>query len=310
VPFFAVGADVERDGYYTLREVDTAPAAAQAIDTLHSFDGVLEPAGTRQSHLRSVEITRDTAANPLGTTEEAYIGVPAAATDSLTRWYDYSANTVTEATPTSTVTTEFGDVDLYSAAAAPSPTDAALVYDLPYAEQGKTDCKVWDDRGTGLDAKTDAEGIVQWQRCFTTSHEFQGRPVLSNARLRVRLDTDPTTQPGLQAERWDGQNDQWADVTLAPNDNPDGWALVDADLVTIGPAALEAQLLFRADDGTQRPLNARLSRGDDVLLFTTPPNAPNSTPISLQDVVSPIASERLQTAGESLGLRDREGVRR
>jgi len=310
VCFFAVGDDVERDGYYVLREMDTSPAAPQSTGTLHSFDGVMEPAGTRRSSLRSVEITVDGIPNPLGTTEQALIGVPAAATDSLTRWYDESANTLSEATPTQTVATEFGDVALYDVAAAPSPTAAALVYDLPYQDQGKTDVRVWDDRDTGLDAKTDTDGVVQWARVFTTSHEYQGRPVVSNGRLRVLLEEDPAAQPGIQAERWDAANDQWSSVTPAPNGNPDGWAVVDADLTRIGPAAVRAQLLFRAADGTTAPLNARLSRGEEVIAFSPPPNAPAATPVSLQDLLEPIASGRLQTAGESLGLRAREDIRR
>ena len=310
VPLAADDESTDRDGYYVLQEADTAPAAPQSEGVLHTFSSRLELSGTRKSHLRSVEITVDAVANPLGTTEEAAVGVPAAATDALTRWYDESANTLTDATPTETVATEFGDVNLYDVASAPSSTSAALVYDLPYAEQGRTDCRVWDDRDQGLAAKTDADGVVQWARVFVTSHEYQGRPVLSNGRLRVLCDEDPTAQPGLQAERWDADAGQWASVALAPEGNPDGWALVDADLTRIGPAAVEAQLLFRAADGTQAPLNARLSRGAGVLLFETPPNAPAATPVSLQDLVSPIASERLQTAGESLGLRAREDVRR
>ena len=309
VPLFATeGESTDRDGYYVLEEADTAPAAPQSEGVLHSFSSRLELSGSRSSHFRAVEITVDAVDNPLGTTEEARIGVPAAATDSLTRWYDYSANTLTDATPTETVATEFGDVALYDVASAPSTTSAALVYDIPYAEQGKTDVRVWDDRETS--SKTDAEDVVQWARVFITAHEYQGRPVVSNGRLRVLLDEDPTTQPGLQAERWDDATSEWASVALAPEGNPDGWALVDADLTHIGPAAVEAQLLFRADDGTQAPLNARLSRGANTILFATPPNAPDATPVSLREVVEPIASNRLQTAGESLGLRAREDIRR
>jgi hypothetical protein len=309
VPLFTTGGDnTDRDGYYVVQEADTGAAAPRAEGALHTFSSRLELSGSRNSHFRSVEITVDSVANDFGTTEEARIGAPSQA--SLVRWYDERANTLTQATPADTVTTEFGAVDLYDVASAPSTTSAALVYDLPYADQGKTDVRVWDDRDKGLAAKTDAEGVVQWARVFVTSHEYQGRPVVSNGRLRVLLDEAPAAQPGLQAERWDASSSQWASVTLAPEGNPDGWALVDADLTHIGPAAVEAQLLFRAADGTQAPLNARLSRGADVLLFATPPNAPAATPVSLREVVEPIASERLQTAGESLGLRARSEVRR
>ncbi|MFA1612059.1 hypothetical protein [Halobellus rubicundus] len=307
VPLFSTASETKTDGYYVLKSADERPLDP-ASERVHRIDGVLRHAGTRQSHLRTVEITVDTVDNPLGTTEEAYVGVPATAT--LTRWYDYSGHTLTQATPAQTVATEYGDVELYDVASAPSTTSAALTYDLPYADQGAADVRVWDDRETDLASKTDAEGIVQWGRVFTSSHEYQGRPIVSNARLRVLFDPDPTAQPGLQAERWDAANSQWSAVALAPNGNPDGWALIDADVVTIGPAAVDAQLLFRADDGTEAPLNARLSRGDDVLLFESPPNASDQTPVTLQDLVSPIASDRLQTAGESLGLRAREEVRR
>jgi hypothetical protein len=308
VPFVSLGAKREDDGYYTLESIDAEPVEEAARGYLHRYTATLEEAGTRRSSFRSVEIAVDSAPNPLGTTEESVIGVPAAATDSLTRWYDYSANTLTPATPTTTVATEFSDVELFDVAAAPSPTAAALVYDLPYTNQGKTDVRVWDDRDRGLTAKTDADSVVQWARVFVASHEYQGRPVVSNGRFRVLLNEDPATRSGVQAERWDPGASRWTSVALGSN--PEGWALIDADLTRIGAAAVRAQLLFRAEDGTQAPLNTRLSRGEDVLLFSTPPNAPAATPVSLRDLMEPIASDRLQTAGESLGLRAREEVRR
>lgn len=306
IPFFALGVEREDDGYYTLGSIDAEPVEETARGYLHRYTATLEEAGTRRSSLRSVELTVDSVANDFGTTEEAFVGVPVAA--SLQRWYDERANTLTQATPADTVTTEFGDVALYDVATAPSTTDAALVYDLPYEEQGKVDVRVWDDRDTGLNAKTDADGVVQWARVFVTSHEYRGRPVLSNGRLRVLCDEDPTVVSGVTAERWDTANSTWSSVSLGSN--PDGWRVIDVDVVAIGPAAVDAQLLFENAAGTQHALNARLTRGDNTILWTNPPNEDDQTPTALRDVLDPIASTDLQTGGESLGLRAREEVRR
>lgn len=305
VPLFSTGADADLDGYYTLKSADKRPLDP-ATDRLYRVNGILRSAGTRRSSLRSVELTVDSVANDFGTTEEAFVGVPAAA--SLQRWYDERANTLTQATPADTVTTEFGDVNLYDVATAPSTTDAALVYDLPYEEQGKVDVRVWDDREQGLGAKTDAEGVVQYQKVFVTSHEYRGRPVCSNGRLRVLCDEDPTVVPGVTAERWDTANSTWSSVSLGSN--PNDWRVIDVDVVAIGAAAVDAQLLFRNDSGTQHALNARLTRGDDTILWTNPPNEDDQTPTALRDVLDPIASTDLQTGGEALGLRAREEVRR
>jgi hypothetical protein len=307
VPLFTTeGDNTDRDGYYVVQEADTGAAAPRAEGALHTFSSRLELSGSRNSHFRSVELTVDSVANDFGTTEEAFVGVPAQA--SLVRWYDQSANTLTQATPADTVTTEFGDVALCDVANAPSTTDAALVYDLPYQEQGKVDVRVWDGREQGLGGKTDAEGVVQYQKVFVTSHEYRGRPILSNGRLRVLLDEDPTVVPGVTAERWDTANSTWSSVSLGSN--PDEWRVIDVDVVAIGPAAVDAQVLFENGSGTQHALNARLTRGDDTILWTNPPNEDDQTPTALRDVLDPIASTDLQTAGEALGLRAREEVRR
>lgn len=304
VDFAAVTGESARDGYYVLKRMDTSPTAPQSVGTIHEFDGVMEPAGTCRDSLRSVEITVDSLDNDFGTTDAAFVGVPAAAT--LTEWYDVNANTLSDAAVAATVTTEFGDVDLYDVAGAPSSTDAAFVYDLPFAEQGKTDVRVWDDRDQGLGGREDADGVVRWGRVFTTSHEFTGKPILSNGRIRVLFDEDPSVVPGLSVEAY--TSGSWSSVSLGSNS--DDWRVVDVDLSTVEPAATTAQVRFRDSSGTEHLLNTRLTRGADDIVFANPELEPDTTPSALQDLLDPVAAPRVKTANERLDIRARSEVRR
>ncbi|MDQ2053228.1 hypothetical protein [Halobellus sp. H-GB7] len=302
VPLYSMGSETETDGYYVLKSADGRPLDP-ATNRLHRIDGVLRAAGTRRSHLRSVATTIATQPNDFGNDERARVGVDARAT--RPQWKDRTSNATEDATIVTTRTGAFGDVALVDPQASTfeAPT---LVYDLPYEHQGAMDVRVWDDRGHGLDGKTDSDGVVQWARVFTTSHEFAGATVLSNGLVRLRCADDAET---IAAERYDAGAGAWTAVALGSSE----WTLVDVGVVSIGPAAVDARLTFA--DRTSSPvayyeLAARVTRGDETIQFTTPGrDAQGGTPAGLLDLLDPIASTSRLTAGESLGLVARDDVR-
>ncbi|WP_363463405.1 hypothetical protein [Halogeometricum borinquense] len=299
IPFFGVGESTEYDGYYVAHSGQSEPLDATAAGSLQRVGAVLKEAGTRQSHWRSVEMNvsdtqNDITNNPAQSTA---VGIPAAAT--LMRWFDPVADEVQPATPSATTATEFGDVALVAASDAPTDS-SALIYDLPYVESGKTDVRVWDNRGV---AKTDAENVVQWDRVFVPDHDCVGSPVVSNGAIRLTLDA----ANGIAAERWVDGSAAWQDVELNDSD----WSLVDADLVNVAPASMDSQLLFEnSSSGVQHALNMRLGRGRTKVLFTNPSGEDNQTPSGLADYLRPIASDEVETTNASLNLRSRQEVRR
>ncbi|WP_199517563.1 hypothetical protein [Haloferax sp. Atlit-12N] len=296
IPFFGVTNETEFDGYYVPESGATRPLDAQVVGEIHRVNAVLSEAGTKASHLRSLAMSLSPVQNDHGNDQSASLTVPATATG--VRWFNSVDGTTTSPTPTNTLSTQFGDVDVFDAAGAPT-TESELVYDVPYADQGKTDCRVWDDRGV---TKLDADDNVQWAKVFVTSHEFAGNIVVENGLVRLEMDGPTNT---LDVSVWSDGTGQWSSLSLGASD----WQLSDVDLTHIGPVAIEAQLRFEnTTDGSQHAQNMRLARGATKVLFENPDNEAETTPTGLQDLLDPIASKEAQTANESLGLRKRSEV--
>ncbi|ELZ96062.1 hypothetical protein C440_05712 [Haloferax mucosum ATCC BAA-1512] len=298
IPFYGVDGQTAFDGYYVPKRGSSRPLDAQVSGQVHRVNATLSEAGTRRTHLKAVTMEVSDANNDHGNNLTSEIAIPSAADTSLTRWLSDDGMT-TVATPTTTRTTQFGAVDIYNTAAAPTAT-STLIYGLPYTETGKTDCRVWDDRGV---SKLDANDNVQWQRVFATAHEFVGRIVVENGLVRLTMDDRTQT---LTAETWDDVNQTWSNVSLGTSD----WVLVDVDLVHLGPVAVEAQLLFEDPTGGQHAQDMRLTRGSTAVLFENPMNETDATPVGLQDLLEPVASTSAQSANESLDLVDRKVVRK
>lgn len=301
IPVFATDAiEGLSDGYYTVGSATTGPYEEQAAGKLHEYTLSLESVGTRRTHFRAVACDIVTEDNDFGSgAEEPYVGIDARAREGTVRWFDAASETLEAASPVATVTGEFGDVDLYDAST-PSFDSPRLIYDLPYADEGDVDVVVWDDRGKS--AKTDADGVVQWQRVFSSGHGFAGSLVLSNRRVRLTVDDIAGT---IAAEAY--TSGSWSDVALGTSD----WVPIDIDVVTIGPAAARVQLLFEnTSTGATFPLDAFLYRGWTGVLFARTENHTGATPSGLIDLLSPIASDRLESPGPTATLVERSDVRR
>ncbi|UIP00329.1 hypothetical protein Hbl1158_02870 [Halobaculum sp. CBA1158] len=307
VPVYGSDAvDDLTDGYYILQSATTEPERPQAAGRLHRYSVELEAAGTRAQQLRAVHTSPNASieqdiATP--TTEQQYVGVDARAT--LTRWYDTTSGDLTSATPVDTTETVHGDVDLYDPTSA--PTDApALTYKLPYAQEYERDCVAHDTRGY---ADKESDGVINWQRVFATSHEIgsDAALVLSTRAIRVRVDEDAGT---LTAEEWDasaaGGDGAWTDIALPASD----WEPVDIDLVYLGPARIQAQVVFEnASTGELATVDGRWHRGWDLIQWSRATGEP--TPSGLVDLLEPTASGSVETPGSEAGLVKRSGeVRR
>jgi len=295
VPYHAINGTASTDGYYALENIGAGPLDPRS-DSIQEFDGILRFSGTRSSHYRELELEPTKCDYPGANEQACPIGVPASA--SGVRWMHPESGETAAADPTTTVTSEFGDVDVYDADPGRVPfSGASLVYDLPYAEAGSRDVKVWDDHGR---AKFDADGVCSWQRVFISAHDPRGTLVLDNGLLRVYLDT----ANGLTVEEWDSSSSAWTTVSLSST----GWTLQVADLRSLSPVRTQARLVFGDGSGTTYSLDAILHRGRSRLQFDRPPSAETGVPAGLEDSLSPLAGDNLYDSGAGLDPRDREEV--
>lgn len=310
VPFYGVN-DTPPDEAYVTADRAEGGRVAPVSDAAAQFRGRLVAQGTRATHRRAVHAAAQSSrqiSHDFGNSVVGYIGVPSSATK--VKWVSNDTTARTTATADQTVAAEFGDVALYDVETAPTSPDVTgrpyLVYDLPYADEGDVDAGVWDTYG--VSSKTDADGIVAWQRVFAAAHEFRGVPVIETGRLRTTLDT----AAGLTAERWDDGAGSWASVTLGTSD----WVLDEVDLVRPGAAHVYAQLTFRATaDTTDRsqgdlyPLDAYWHRGWDDVQFAIPEGESGPIPSDLVTLLDPVAADTVINPRPDRTLLSREDLR-
>lgn len=319
VAFFQLNTRTEEDGYYSLGNVNITRAEAKQ-DKFIQFNGNLTKEGTRQSHYRQMDFTVSLVDNEFGNTDEATIGVPADAT--RTFWFDTVSGQQQTATPDSTVEAEgtydltgtsavTRDVDLFDANANPYGSDGVLLYDLPYDEEGRTDCGVWDtldDAGDKITVDSEGNDILNWQRVFVQDHDFIGNPVMENGRISIEFDL---SAPGFNTiEEWNSGGGTWDTVSLNASN---GWAPIDVDFTEIGEVSVKAQVLFEdSDDGSVYPLDFILTRGADRPIIAVPPNAGSvygALPTDLETYLTPLANDEQNSPNADLGLIQRSETR-
>jgi hypothetical protein len=295
VPFVTVGKQSGDNGYYTLSNVDLEPLDPRGKG-FYKFDGVLTKEGTRESKRRRVTTNPYQLENDFGNQQTAYVGVPAAATDVV--WYDAETEATEPVSVVETRTAEHGSVDVVDAQAS-SFSEPALVFDLPYQQEGKVDVVVWDDHGR---AKLDSEGINAWQWVFASGHEFAGNPVVDNGLVRVHLDTN-----GLVVEEWDASTDSWTAVSLGASD----WTLEGWDITEISPTRTDVQCRFENASSSKSPyyLDMSLKRGWEWPQWTVSEGETPPTPSGLVDLLDPVANESDYSPQAEQGLVARGEVR-
>ena len=263
LPLFdaAGGVQARKRGYYEVARIDVTPAQ-ESRDDVYQYDVNLTLAGTREDDRRAVATNPQTVGTQLATGSPAPIGIPAVARN--VRWYDEPTGTE-PASPTATVTAEFGDVDQYQPedATADAPT---LVYDLPFEADGPTDVRVYDDRDRAKFVDTVSGGQANvWTHVFHPGYQFDGSPVIDSGRLRVRFDVAGGV---VTAETYDTGTDSWDAVGLTMGD----YELVDYSFERLQPTGAKALVTLRdTTDGSTSRTRMTLRRGrDEVLLQPLP----------------------------------------
>ena len=289
------------DGYYTLSNVSTSAPDPRLTDST-KFDGRATRVGTRSDYHRAVQTASTTVGSPFGS-GTPHVAVPL--TGRMTQWVDRVSGESIWATPATTVTTEFGGVELFDPTSSPYD-QSELVYDVPYQDDGAVDVRVWDDYNRPLEATagtgsktlggntfggntfggttTEQETVVgnRWRQVFRTNHQFVGRGVLETGRLQLVCDE---TGNRLSAGRWNPDTDRYERVSL-PNSE---WRLFDLDIRAIGAARIEAQLAFtRLDQDGIETVQVSLQRGlDGALIWRR--DGLDPLPSGLQVRLEPIA---------------------
>ncbi|NEU57098.1 hypothetical protein [Halorussus sp. MSC15.2] len=296
VGYAAADGSTPVDGYYTPETLDVRRLDPREGGVV-AFKGAMSRAGTRESHRRAVETAVVQVENDFGNEQTASIGIPAKATD--VRWFDRETG---QTEPVSTVETraaEHGDVNVVGGRNTPFD-DATLVYDLPYADEGKADVVIWDDHSR---AKYDGDALNTWQRAFSTAHEFSGVPVVDNSLVRVHLDASA----GLSVESWDSSTSSWSSVALGTSN----WSFDAWDITRISPTRVTVQCRFVNSSSSSSPFHLDMSvkRGWQWPQWTVPTGETPPTPSGLQDLLSPVADGQDYQPQSEQGLIAREEVR-
>ncbi|ACM56372.1 hypothetical protein [Halorubrum lacusprofundi] len=316
VPLY--GGAGNRAGYYQIESAQVEPVHAGGRD-IWEYTLSLTSAGTRKSQFQALETSpsQPSPGHPFGNETDALVGVPAAAR--LVRAVDSTSSPTqrVQPTPVETISTEFGDVDLYDATAL-SIDDPVFIYDVEKDAQPAVDVRVYDTRGR--DSKfieSDSGRVRAWQSVFARDHEFTGSVVFENGLLRLTIDepTNADATASLDVEAYDAGADSWSAVDLPayPGTLDTDWQPVDVDLVHIGQASVRAQVEFEAvagvEEGDVYALDVELERGRSEVGVWIPESVREAIPADLQTMIDPIAATSTVDSGVEQGLVAREEVR-
>ena len=262
VPLFTPSAaDGGRNsGYYELEQVDVAPSHPVNQDAFTYTVG-LKFTGTQEDVWTAVDTKSEDVQTGLATGSPSLIGLPATA--SKVRWFSESAGKEA-ATASSTVTAEFGSVDLYDPADT-SITNPILLYELDYADAGSVDVRVFDDRNVSKYYTVNGQDFSRWTHVYHTSFEFGGDPLVDNGRLRLRFDE---ANGVVEAYEWDTGTSSWSEITVNHGD----YELRDADFEKIGASdtRVYTEWYDTVDDRLEQAVLS-IQRGHDRVIARYPP---------------------------------------
>lgn len=249
LPLTVESAENIDDGYYEVGEADVSPVHP-LTDTIYTYEVSLTPAGTREDTVRSIETAPEDVNTGLATGDPGRVGITASAR--RVKWYDESQGSE-RATPSDTVTAEFGDVDLYDLEDAPYDMPS-LAYDVPLEDDGRVDVRVFDDRGRDKFATSGGEEVNVWTHAFDTGFEFTGAAVADNGLIRLRLDDDVT------AEEYDPDSDSWDAVEIDSGD----LTLTEWSIRSVSPTECDVRIVAEdSEDGNERSARLIVQRGYD-----------------------------------------------
>ena len=289
VPWYGDRED-QTDAYVALEDVTLEQSTAQE-SRLQRFDGRLSLAGTRDSHYRALYCSPQQVDNPFGSGTDARAAIPRDAYNEV--WWDHVTGSKVNASPERVVWGEHTYIDIHDARN--GLDNPVLLYEIPYEDEWQADVTVWDTYNRDKAINETVNGSVQtidpaWQRCFVSSHEFIGHPVVKNENLKLEFNIDTkdysSVNDELVAYRWDGSNETYSQVSLGASD----WRIRSIDFERIGVERVTAQTewLNTANDDTHR-LDMNVWRGEDNALFTVPDNG-TAPPSGLVTRLDPIAA--------------------
>lgn len=321
VPYATREATPDReDGYYALEDVSLQNPDPRE-ERFARFDGRMVKKGTRESHRRSIK-TAPQPVDAIAPTESTpRVGLANAA--SKVRWFDAATKATEPATPVDAVQGEHGEIDLFDADE-PSFDSPELIYTLPYRREYATDCRVWDTYGkpkelvinTTGDAPKVGDAAVgaaqvggggnsttvdaQWQRVYSTDHEFRGAMIIETDVLRATIQKP---DEALTAARWNDSNSEYRDVPLFGS-----WQLYDSSLTYIGQSRIDCRMEFAdTDSDARQELRATFVRGRDTVQFSNP--AGGTVPDDLVEYLSLLSTDTDRVARPTTGLRKREAIK-
>ena len=294
VPFYrADGGRSPVNGFYTL-ETQSRSRQDPRMEELPQFQGDLKFVGTQKEIWRGVAVQAQQVDNPFGNLATKQIGLNENVNKAI--WFNNESQT-RYANREYQSPAEDADTAVYDTTDVTfdSPT---LLYELPYEHTGQSDLRVWDTRGYTLPTReVDGHQVLEWQRVFSTSHEFEGKMVIDNGQTRLYMDDGAAHS--MKAERWDSVNDRWEPKSLGTGFNKDYWGPLDVDLNYIGPARVSGRVRFtyRERDGdifADYRLNFDLTRSNLNPLWYVPPpleDTAGDIPPALYNKLDPLTDE-------------------
>lgn len=295
LPFYGISEQTPADAYYSVSSLDRGGPVDPRSGKFQRARVSLTREGSPTSHFRRIQTASAQVDHPFGSDLSAPVGVPATA--KKVRWFQPTTQATAIPIVQTTRTGATGDVDILDAAAAPYD-QPEILYELPFTDEGVTDPRVFDSRG--FNSRTDANGALQMQKVFSTSHRYEGEVVIDNGLLRLRI--DESASPGIEAQRF--SSGSFSAVSLGAS----SWAVFDWDVRAIGLATVAGVAEF-SDGSSFHTLRWRLRRGAENVLWSTD----SPVPSGLQTLLDPIAADHILDPFGGIqaaptGLRSREEV--
>jgi hypothetical protein len=308
IPYFLPDAERDWEGFYSPSEARDGARRDPRVQNVATFDGVLSRLGSRDTHVREVQVRPQTVDNPFSSPNTSErVAIPETANNP--RWVYLPGGEVN--TNLSVQATSVGET---AALHEFDPANATfsgqesyrLVYDVPFLDEAPADVRVFDDFFRDRAQTTNNGNLTvdpSWQRVYQTQHDYAGVPVVSNGRVRVRPDF---ANNRIVVEQWDVAAGSW--TTVSPGTSP--WQLDTWRVERIGLARVvcRGRWFDSNNPGDTYELVVEVSRGTDSPLFLEPENASSTIPLDLFDLLNPYASEAGTANKPVAGILKRERI--
>jgi len=318
------GSLSQKRGYYEVERADVTPAHP-VTESLYEYELGLTLRGTRADTRRAVKTEQQTVDSLSATQSDTLVGIPASATD--VEWFALG-NATESASVVDTVASEFGSIARYDITE-PSFASPTLLFDLPLADEGFTDVRVWDTRDRRKFANVDAATTVEGGETLTVASgetrtdtrlvvNAGGTLDVQSGGTHVLTGSDSVTvwshayHPGfdfagdpvidngrlrlyladsaLYSSASGLSAERWDGTKWVRMTFADtGWTVSNYEFVAIGPTQVRIRLTL-TDGASRATVIGRLDRGASDVLWTVPTNA-STPPQDVIDLLSPVTRD-------------------